>query len=883
MDNNKLDNYPEPTQTQPTQPNTQLNNANGDAGNQKHDPLAGVLVRLIVTKGKLAHPNIDLLRNENKSLWVFGRSPHVDKPFGISTPRLSGKHFRIWYSKDNNILIQDLSTNGTFVNNSRIEKGKNYLLTQGDEIAVGIGVPEDIIRFIVVIPPQRGNINIGEQQLEDDGLPDIAKDYIIRNEIVGQGAFATVKKAIERISGETFAVKIIAKRKLGMDNKKGVIRELDILKRLDHPNIIKLKGFYEDKDFYYLVMEFVSGGDLMDLVAAQGAMTEDVSREIIRQTLNAIKYVHGLGISHRDLKPDNILIASDDPVTVKITDFGLAKIGTNNHKGSFLKTFCGTLAYVAPEIIAGKLVSRNKQARKSYSSLVDMWSLGCLCYVILTAHLPFSGETQEQLFKLIKNGAYHDAPLNEYNLSDNLKHFIDSLLQVDPNKRLTAEDALRHPWIINDNIDDQDNFVSLSQGVEDVLGNDTTNNVIPNDDEDNDEDNDENNDNEDGDDNGDDDNEAEEDADRIEEEGEEQEIQQKQDILSNNADSKLSDLQLQSPFRFPNHQPEATNSKSQQNTKIPDDVLMVTEPPAQAEIEAGSVFAKPFLVGDHGADSIDTEVPPTGTYLTLKPLNHSISHAKIHVPQSNKPFVIGRNNKCNYKIDDSRLSKFHCILLRKRHPIGKSFFESPAQGLDDIWLIDYSTNGCHINGKKIGKGKKTLLKSNDQVLFFLDSKNKEFLGFKVQINDMTGLFIDDLKLVASSNNAGTAASGTADAADTDNVATAAIENTCTPYSRVNKTGIESQEKLDKFKQRYNNTIIESQDESDSNLIPRFVAPEKLSRELLDSSAANTINNTKKRRLLGLDFCQPKKRASLNTSQKISFDGPAFQSFAKSAK
>nr|4PDP_A Chain A, Serine/threonine-protein kinase RAD53 [Saccharomyces cerevisiae]4PDP_B Chain B, Serine/threonine-protein kinase RAD53 [Saccharomyces cerevisiae]4PDS_A Chain A, Serine/threonine-protein kinase RAD53 [Saccharomyces cerevisiae]4PDS_B Chain B, Serine/threonine-protein kinase RAD53 [Saccharomyces cerevisiae] len=274
----------------------------------------------------------------------------------------------------------------------------------------------------------------------------IFKDFSIIDEVVGQGAFATVKKAIERTTGKTFSVKIISKRKV-IGNMDGVTRELEVLQKLNHPRIVRLKGFYEDTESYYMVMEFVSGGDLMDFVAAHGAVGEDAGREISRQILTAIKYIHSMGISHRDLKPDNILIEQDDPVLVKITAFGLAKVQGN---GSFMKTFCGTLAYVAPEVIRGKDTSVSPdeyEERNEYSSLVDMWSMGCLVYVILTGHLPFSGSTQDQLYKQIGRGSYHEGPLKDFRISEEARDFIDSLLQVDPNNRSTAAKALNHPWI----------------------------------------------------------------------------------------------------------------------------------------------------------------------------------------------------------------------------------------------------------------------------------------------------------------------------------------------------------------------------------------------------------------------------------------------------
>lgn len=706
------------TPTQPTQtPATQPNNAEINGAT---DEYKDVVVRLLCIQGGL--PKVDLLESDGQNSWVFGRLPTVDRPFGVKTPRLSGRHFKIWY-KGLNVLLQDTSTNGTYLNGIRMTKGQNYVLAHGDEISVGVGVEADTLKYLVVLPKRE------QKAIQDEDVDTIHHHYVIDDAIIGQGAFATVKKAIERSTGDTYAVKIVSKRKLGFDSKNGVKREMDILGQLDHPNIVRLHLCYEDEDHYYLVMEFVPGGDLMGLVAAQGAILEDIGKEIMRQILEAVDYIHGRNISHRDLKPDNVLIASAEPVVIKVTDFGLAKGGASNNDilnpadpGSLLKTFCGTLAYLAPEVIIGKAMLRNKSSRKLYLALVDMWSVGCLCYVILTGHWPFSGKTQEKLCARIKSGAYHDSPLNECNLSDEAKSFIDLLLQTDPSKRLTAQEALSHPWI------KPVKFESFSQ-------------------------------------------------------------------VSLRLDSDSSGSKLASPF-------EAKCGLSD-NTIRAD----LSDP---IEIENRTSSA--------------ASMAPPGTLLTLKPLQKSIKCPRIHVPLSKKPFLIGRSPECDYTYEDNRLSKFHCAIMRKRHAVGKSFYENPAQGLDDVWLIDYSTNGCHINGKLIGKGKKTLLKEGDQVLMFLDSKRRKFLGFKVYFKDTTGLFVESKSL---------------------------------------KEG------------HFNTTTIELQDDYEATLVPRAIIPKRMESkmsidkpeidEILQESEVEV--NDKKRKMLLMESSQTKKRAVLNTSKR----------------
>lgn len=666
--------------TQPTQP-TQATQAALDHLTQESIE-NGTICRLICTTGQL--PNRDLKPKKNGSKeWFFGRNAACDITY-TNTTRLSNKHFKIW-SGDSNVLIQDLSTNGTWVNNQRIVKGQNYILSQGDEISVGIGVPRDVVRFIVFFPKVQSHSN-SNAQIEEG----INKEFSIKDEVIGQGAFAIVKKAVERATGKTYAVKIISKRKI-MGNTDGVGRELEILRRLDHPGIVRLRGFYEDDDSYYLVMEFVPGGDLMDFVAAHGAVGEDAAKEITKQILQAIKYVHSLEISHRDLKPDNILIAQDDPVLVKITDFGLAKISDT---GTFMKTFCGTLAYVAPEVIDGRM-SKITDSNK-YSSLVDMWSLGCLVYVILTAHLPFSGGTQDQLYKQIQQGSYHEPPLKEAGVSKEAIAFLDSLLQVDPRLRLTASAALSHPWIAS--FSQANSQISLSQSQS------------------------------------------------------QQQRLEAEKLQLDDIETKKS-VEEEPVFKVP-APPNANKKKftqKEETSQASQASQQKTEHIKNTSIIEDQSFDETSLIENETSeiqkrDSTDikeaktaTQCPP-GTSFTLTPSSRSIENGAIFVPQGVSPFVIGRNAACHKRIAEDRLSKIHCAFTKKRHPVGTSLYESPAQGLEDIWLIDFSTNACYINGTKIGRGKKVLVFNDDEIMLFNDNNRKESLSFKVGINDGTGLF-----------------------------------------------------------------------------------------------------------------------------------------------
>ncbi|CDR43429.1 CYFA0S12e00452g1_1 [Cyberlindnera fabianii] len=674
--------------TQATQP-TQATQANQLDTLTQENIDADCVCRLICTTGQI--PNKDLKPQPNGAKeWTFGRNIACDISYQ-KTSRLSNRHFKIW-SGENNVLIQDTSTNGTWVNKQRIVKGQNYILSQGDEISVGIGVPKDVVRFIVFFP------KIDEKN--DEKTEGIHKEFSIKDEVVGQGAFAIVKKAVERSTGKTFAVKIISKRKI-MGNTDGVTRELEILRRLDHPGIVKLKGFYEDDDSYYLVMEFVSGGDLMDFVAAHGSVGEEAAKEITRQILEAIKYVHSLGISHRDLKPDNILIAQDDPVIVKITDFGLAKI---SNTGTFMKTFCGTLAYVAPEVIDGRHIKATDVDK--YSSLVDMWSMGCLLYVILTAHLPFSGSTQDELYKQIRRGSYHEPPLREAGASAEARAFLEALLQVNPKDRLTASQALKHPWITSSS--QLASQISLSQSQSQQQ--------------------------------------------RLETEKKLETI----DInaVANNEPSQRQETVFKVPappskLKSSSSQP-ASQPSSSQIKALTDSVPKQIKNQPLSIIHEDHSFDRTSLIesgpdepapsNEEPASQPTSSQAPAGTRFTLVPKPNKFFKSSIHIPQGLSPFFIGRYQTCHRRIVEDRMSKIHCAFTKKRHPVGNSLYESPAQGLEDIWLADYSTNACYLNGMKIGKGKKVVVFAGDEIMLFNDMVKGEQLAFTVHVNDPTGLF-----------------------------------------------------------------------------------------------------------------------------------------------
>lgn len=365
--------------------------------------------------------------------WVIGRSEKADFRINANKKRVSQNHCVIWATSEPNplIMIKDTSTNGTFLNNNRLQKGVNCMLVTGDKISIANEV------VVTVILPSKRTVGPTTEG--------VGAHYELAD-LLGQGAFAKVRLAIHRSTGKKYACKIIEKTRV--NHSVSVQREINVLQTVQHENIVSLKECFEDATFYYLIMDYVPYGDLMTHIEREQRIAEPISREIMRQVLKAIAFVHDSGVSHRDLKPENILVASMNPIKVQVTDFGLAKFSGT----SCLKTFCGTLSYLAPEV----LMSRNGKAQaQGYSSLVDMWSVGCLAYVILTGYMPFDGATQEELYNGVLTGTYNARPLTDANLSLEAQDFIRKLLEVDPKKRYTAYQALQHPWITGSYVDTQ--------------------------------------------------------------------------------------------------------------------------------------------------------------------------------------------------------------------------------------------------------------------------------------------------------------------------------------------------------------------------------------------------------------------------------------------
>jgi calcium/calmodulin-dependent protein kinase I len=263
----------------------------------------------------------------------------------------------------------------------------------------------------------------------------VNENYEIGKEL-GRGGFSVVKEAMDRGSGQKVAIKFIEKKFVDQEELKLLQREIDIMKKVQHRNVLRLFEIYETDQHLSLVMELVNGGELFYKIVDRGSYSEKDAVDIVRQLVEGVDYLHGMGIAHRDLKPENLLCSENsDGMVIKIADFGLSKAFSG---GSVLETSCGTPDYAAPEVL---------RMDGSYDKAVDLWSIGVITYVLLCGFPPFYGKTQAQLFEKILNADY-DFPDPEWtHISDEAKDFIRKLLVLDVDKRYTTQQCLQHAWI----------------------------------------------------------------------------------------------------------------------------------------------------------------------------------------------------------------------------------------------------------------------------------------------------------------------------------------------------------------------------------------------------------------------------------------------------
>ena len=281
------------------------------------------------------------------------------------------------------------------------------------------------------------NINFTNDLLISKNKNNLNDEYQVLKAL-GEGAFARVYKVKNIYTNISYAMKVLNKYNITAEDENDIINEINILKSMDHPSILKIFEFYSNENSYSIITELCPHGELFNEIIDNGPFNEKYTAYVMYQILSAVNYFHQMHIIHRDLKPENILIVDKNKDTnenlpiIKICDFGTSKIV---EKGDIQKKKIGSSYYIAPEVL-----------RKNYNEKCDIWSCGVIMYILLSNMPPFSGENEKEIYEKIKIGKYdlQSPPFDK--LSKNCLDLIKNLLNIDVDKRFSAEKALDHVW-----------------------------------------------------------------------------------------------------------------------------------------------------------------------------------------------------------------------------------------------------------------------------------------------------------------------------------------------------------------------------------------------------------------------------------------------------
>jgi serine/threonine protein kinase len=393
---------------------------------------------------------------------VFGRkkTSHV----ALDHAGISSVHCRLRrdpHSADEFIVRDESGTNGTFVNKKCIGRGNEVRIKAGQEIVL-LRAPDQRVSYCI--------------QALGSTAPAETQPYLIR-QTLGAGAYATVRECVHSETGVRRAMKIIDVAKFVKLTAKGgndaqrdsaalegqLSAEFDLLHKLAHPNIITVHDHFfqtgqDGRRTYCIVMDLLEHGDLLDFMLARNRpLSEPEARRVFIQLINATEYLHGNDIVHRDIKPENILVSSREPLTVKLTDFGLSRIMDTR---GFLTTVCGTPQYLAPEVLRiSHYVPAEHRAQEpaegapgasgaaGYGKAVDYWSLGVILYIMLALAQPFD---DNNLVNTIVTGQFSFPPDVWGGYDPSVQDLIRGLLTTDPTHRLDGAAVRRHPWVLAD-------------------------------------------------------------------------------------------------------------------------------------------------------------------------------------------------------------------------------------------------------------------------------------------------------------------------------------------------------------------------------------------------------------------------------------------------
>jgi len=352
---------------------------------------------------------------------------------------VSREHFSIKRVCDplagNQIIVEDLSSNGTWVDGRRVGKGERRVLSNGDEISLSHRVKGSLFTFI-------------NPQCKQIGYPSVVTKNYLLVKLIGKGAFGEVHLGFLKQSSKKYAVKSvlhqIKNRGQGIDPGLQLINEAKVLCAVQHPCIVKVEDVIYGPESLHLILELMEGGDLYTRIRKEQRIPESTGKYYFLQIALAVEYLHKLGIVHRDLKPENILLSNNkEDAIVKITDFGFSKLVDDN---TVLKTYCGTPIYLAPEVIEARTQNTN------YTNACDIWSMAVILFVLLAGYHPFNHpSTRSALEKSILEGKVYYRSDRWKSVTVEGLNLVKGMLQVDPNKRPTIARVLDDTWL-NDTV-----------------------------------------------------------------------------------------------------------------------------------------------------------------------------------------------------------------------------------------------------------------------------------------------------------------------------------------------------------------------------------------------------------------------------------------------
>ncbi|XP_071446457.1 serine/threonine-protein kinase Chk2-like [Hetaerina americana] len=450
--------------------------------------------------------NNDIIELENDA-YTFGRLSSCDIVFfkNMSNDNLqlvSKIHFkltRVQLASVFVVYLEDMSSNGTYVNCKKIGKGNKVPLTNNDLISLAKPCIE-VYAFTNCLREQQSIFP-----------EEIRKKYIITMEI-GAGSCGEVRLAFDKGSGKAVAMKIIRKSFFsngGLNEPSKIMNEIKILRALSHPCVIHIEDCFDTRESCYMILTLAEGGDLMKYILKLQHLSEREGKQIFYQIVLAVQYLHSKGITHRDLKPQNILLVNQGPNTlIKVADFGLSKsfdwshLGTGfSHSGSserircgIMQTICGSPLYVAPEILETRDPNHG-----GYTHLVDIWSMGVILYVCLSGCPPFlpsssyekedisgEGETRSvnnrrTLQSAILAGDYCFPRRMWNHVTDISIDLIKKMMTVDPKLRITNDRILEHPWMQDEEMKSQvENLMSneKKRHLHECIGNSGSSNDV---------------------------------------------------------------------------------------------------------------------------------------------------------------------------------------------------------------------------------------------------------------------------------------------------------------------------------------------------------------------------------------------------------------------